>query len=393
MAEHSVERVSVDRKVVLLRVEELCKRYDVAPVLDSVSFEAAAGEVTAILGPSGAGKTTLGEILVGIVKPDSGRISIGDRDITHLPPHRRGIALAPQEWELFPHLTALENVAFGAWATGVSRQARLRDAASWLEAVGLLNKAQALPAHLSGGQQQRVALVRALAAPGSFVVLDEPFANVDQAARDMLRAAVLTAKESGRGVLLITHDQKDALTLADRLVCLSNGRVIQSGPPRQVYMQPESLSVARVTGSASLVPLQDFVVLPSCVRRSFEVRPVEEVCGAILRPEWLEAADDHSAHLEGTVTRVRYEGEHYRILVELNSSQVEVYSKTPMALGSSLQLMIRRGLAPPLVELSRAGAGGMPPLVDEAEEPLDVLGSVSGARNFGSRLKSGGSPS
>ncbi|MEJ8280540.1 sulfate/molybdate ABC transporter ATP-binding protein [Pseudonocardia spirodelae] len=220
----------------------------------------AAGEVVAVLGPNGAGKSTLLGILSGLLRPDSGLLRVDGRtlldtaDGTFVPPHRRGVGLLAQEALLFPHLSALANVAFGPRAQGTPRAAAEERARGLLADVGVGELAARRPAQLSGGQQQRVALARALAPRPGLLLLDEPLAALDvdatPAMRTLLRRVIADGKQTA---LLVTHDALDALVLADRVVVLDRGRVVEHGPAREVLARPRSPFSARIAG-LDLVP-------------------------------------------------------------------------------------------------------------------------------------------
>jgi len=219
-----------------------------------VALAAEPGEVVAVLGPNGAGKSTLLGALAGLVRPDSGHIRLGGRDVVDVPPHRRGVGLLAQQALLFPHLSALANVAFGPRAQGTPRseaEARARDL---LAAVGTAELAARRPAQMSGGQQQRVALARALAPGPGLLLLDEPLAALDvdaaPAMRSLLRRVI---RERRQTAVLVTHTALDALVLADRIVVLTAGRVVEEGPTREVLSRPRSAFTARIAG-LDLVP-------------------------------------------------------------------------------------------------------------------------------------------
>ncbi|EWC58737.1 Molybdenum transport ATP-binding protein ModC [Actinokineospora spheciospongiae] len=220
-----------------------------------VAVEVAAGEVVAVLGPNGSGKSTLLDVLAGLLLPDHGRVTVDDRVLTdtatgvRLPPARRGVGLLAQDALLFPHLTALANVAFGPRATGARRGRADEVARHWLAEVGAAEFADRKPAALSGGQAQRVALARALAAEPGLLLLDEPFAALDVDATPVLRGVVRRVlAATGRTALLVTHDPLDALALADRVLVLTDGRVVEDGPTRAVLSRPRTAFTARVAG-------------------------------------------------------------------------------------------------------------------------------------------------
>ena len=233
-----------------------------------VELTVAPGDVLAILGPNGAGKSTLLDVLAGLLRPDAGHVRLGDRTLAgpgvHVPPHRRGVGLLAQQHLLFPHLSALANVAFGPRAQGVSRRAALARARELLDAVDAGSLADRRPGQLSGGQQQRVALARALAAGPGLLLLDEPLAALDVDATPAMRALLRrtirgstvrrsTVREGDRTAVLVTHSALDALVLADRVVVLVAGRAVEEGPVREVLARPRSPFAARIAG-LDLVP-------------------------------------------------------------------------------------------------------------------------------------------
>ncbi len=216
------------------------------------------GDVLAVLGPNGSGKSTLLDVLAGLLRPDSGHVRVRGRMLTdsgvHVPPHRRGVGLLAQQPLLFPHLTALVNVAFGPRAQGMSRRAATARARELLDAADVAGLADRRPAQLSGGQQQRVALARALAAGPDLLLLDEPLAALDVDTMPAMRALLRrTIRDSGRTAVLVTHAALDALVLADRVIVLSDGGVVEEGPTREVLARPRSPFAARIAG-LDLVP-------------------------------------------------------------------------------------------------------------------------------------------
>jgi molybdate transport system ATP-binding protein len=213
------------------------------------------GDVVAVLGANGSGKSTLLSLIAGLLRPDTGRITVDGQVLLDTgrrvwtPPHRRGVALLAQQALLFPHLTAAANVAFGPRSKGCSRTEAREIAARWLEAVDASGFADRRPDQLSGGQAQRVAIARALAADPALLLLDEPMAALDVAVAPALRQVLRRVlRQSGRTALLVTHDLLDALTLADRVIVLEHGRVVEDGPARAVLTEPRSAFAARIAG-------------------------------------------------------------------------------------------------------------------------------------------------
>jgi iron(III) transport system ATP-binding protein len=237
-----------------LVVTGLHKSFGDHPVLTGLDLEVPAGSLTAILGPSGSGKTTLLRVLAGFERADSGTVTIGgsvvdDPDV-HVPPERRKIGYVPQEGSLFPHLTVAANIGFGLPA----RHRKGPATAELLDAVGLAGLGKRYPHQLSGGQQQRVALARALAIRPKIVLLDEPFASLDAHLRASVRADVQgLLAESGITGILVTHDQDEALSTADRVAVLRDGRIVQCDAPQDLYDRPGDADIARFIGDANLI--------------------------------------------------------------------------------------------------------------------------------------------
>lgn len=240
-----------------LALDRICCRFGTRLVVDEVSFEAPKGRVTVLVGPSGCGKTTLLRMIAGIERPSAGRILVDGREVsgatTFQPPERRRIGLMFQDYALFPHLTALENVSFGLGE--VPRAARRKIAEEAIARVGLSHLAEQRPGRLSGGEQQRLALARALAPSPRALLMDEPFSNLDRGLREEVRASTLAVlREAGVTTIVVTHDPEEALAIGDHLVLLDGGRVIQAGSAAHLYAQPVSLAAARALSDVNLVP-------------------------------------------------------------------------------------------------------------------------------------------
>ena len=239
----------------LLEVDGLTRRFHAgdAAAVDRVSFTLGEGELLALLGPSGCGKTTTLRMIGGLETPDAGTIRLKGRDITHLPTERRGIGIVFQDYALFPHLNVLENVRFGL--RQMSRAEGQAHARKMLALVGLEGLESRKPHQLSGGQQQRVALARTLAVSPPVVLLDEPFSNLDAAMRVDTRQEVRRLlKRTGSAGILVTHDQEEALALADRIAVMEQGRVLQIGTPDEIYLNPATRFVAAFIGRSNFLP-------------------------------------------------------------------------------------------------------------------------------------------
>lgn len=237
-----------------LRIEELSVRYGEFIAVRGVDLSVQRGELLALVGPSGCGKTSLLRAIAGFERPCSGRIEIDGEVVEdegcHRPPEKRRLGMVFQQGALFPHLTVLENVAFG-----LTRAERRIRAEEILELVSLSELRDRYPDQLSGGQQQLVALARALAPRPRLVLLDEPFANLDAERRERIRDEVATVlRRAGATAICVTHDQNEALSIADRVAVMDAGKIRQLGSPEQIYQQPGSLAVAQFVGDGALVP-------------------------------------------------------------------------------------------------------------------------------------------
>ncbi|AQA01330.1 ABC transporter ATP-binding protein [Mycobacterium sp. MS1601] len=235
-----------------VQIDGVTMSFGARRVLTGVNLTVPTGSVTAVLGPSGCGKSTLLRILAGFQNPSSGVVSVDGEvladGLSSVPAHRRRIGLMPQEGALFPHLSVADNVAFGLGR--MPRSARASVVRRWLQAVGLDGLGDSLPHQVSGGQQQRVALARALAAQPRVLLLDEPFAALDAGLRVQVREDITSIlREAGTTAVLVTHDQAEALSLADQVAVLLDGSIAQSGAPHDLYWRPTSLAVSRFVGS------------------------------------------------------------------------------------------------------------------------------------------------
>jgi iron(III) transport system ATP-binding protein len=242
----------------VVRIEGLVKRYQVGgpPVVADFDLDLARGEIAALLGPSGCGKTTLLRLIAGFDVPDAGRIVVAGREVSgphrFVPPERRKLGFVFQDYALFPHLDVLHNVAFGL--TGLRRRDRLTRARETLDLVGLTIFSRRFPHQLSGGQQQRVSLARALAPEPYVMLLDEPFSNLDAAQRGATREEVRRIlARTGATTLLVTHDQEEAMSFADRIAIMRAGRLEQVGPPEEANLRPRTPFVASFLGTTNLI--------------------------------------------------------------------------------------------------------------------------------------------
>jgi iron(III) transport system ATP-binding protein len=239
---------------VAVELQEVVKTFGTVRAVDGITLTIHPGELFFLLGPSGCGKTTLLRCIAGFAEPDQGRVLIDGRDVTRLPPHRRDAGMVFQNYALWPHLSVARNVSFGLEMRKLSKQEVARRTEAALAMVKLLDCARRKPGQLSGGQQQRAALARALVIEPQCLLLDEPLSNLDARLRLEMRAEIRRiCKQSNLTAIYVTHDQKEALSAADRIAVLRNGHIEQCGTPREVYARPTSVFVASFIGETNLI--------------------------------------------------------------------------------------------------------------------------------------------
>ena len=326
------------RAGVEVRLENLQRRYGTVSALNDFSLTLAPGELVALLGPSGCGKTTALRLLAGLEEADGGRVVIAGQDVTGLPANKRDVGMVFQSYSLFPHMVAWENVAFGLQMRKVGAAERKRRALEVLELVGLAPYANRYAVQMSGGQQQRVALARALAIRPKVLLLDEPLSALDAKVRSRLRDEIRRVQlEVGITTLFVTHDQEEALAIADRVGVMNAGHIEQLGPPTQVYTRPATPFVAEFVGLTNR--------LPGTVKRGVvEVRGADlplvhpdaedGPAIALVRPEAVTLAGDGDmgdGPLVGNVIAVAFLGATSRVTVDLGDITVLVQLPTSAA--------------------------------------------------------------
>jgi thiamine transport system ATP-binding protein len=303
----------------MLSVEGLVVRFGGRPALDGADLAAGEGEVVALLGPSGGGKTTLLRVVAGLERPDAGRVVLGGRDLAGVPPHRRGVGLMFQQHALFPHRDVAGNVGFGLRMAGRPAGEVRSRVAEVLDLVGLAGFERRSVATLSGGEAQRVALARSLAPRPSLLLLDEPLGSLDRALRDRLTADLrAVVKALGLTTVHVTHDHLEAFTVADRVAVIRAGRVVQAGTPAEVWAAPADEGVARLLGFANVAAA---VVDGGVAATPWGRLPVAPgtppgPAAVLVRPDGLAvAADGAPVHVRGTVVSAAFRGDHVVVTV------------------------------------------------------------------------------
>jgi len=325
-----------------LRLEQLGKRFGDTVAVEGVDLSIAQGEFISLLGPSGCGKTTTLQMIAGFVAPSAGRILLEGRDLTPMPPERRGLGIVFQSYALFPHMTVAQNVAFGLDMRRVDpgqKQRRVQDA---LELVHLGQHAQRYPRELSGGQRQRVALARALVIAPPVLLLDEPLSNLDAKLREQMQDELRAIQRKvGTTTIMVTHDQAEALAISDRVVLLNAGRVVRIDTPHDVYEDPRATFAAHFIGQTNLITGQldvsaGVAVLDAQGHR-LAVSPAH--AGAVsagsagrtngpatfsLRPERIRLTSTTAGRLAGRVGQRSFHGNHWVLTVSTALGELRV---------------------------------------------------------------------
>ncbi|MEU6992511.1 ABC transporter ATP-binding protein [Streptomyces sp. NPDC046465] len=311
-----------------IRFDRVSVAYGGNTVLDSLDLTVEPGEVMALLGPSGSGKTTALRAVAGFVRPASGRVFIGDRDVTSLPPHRRGIGMVVQQYALFPHMRVADNVAFGMKARKVAKSEIPGRVAEALDMTGMAAYAQRYPRELSGGQQQRVAIARALAIRPGVLLLDEPLSALDAQLRSGMLAelAWLHRELPDVSILYVTHDQVEALTLADRIAVMDRARLQDCGTPQELYRAPRTEFTASFVGNANLLAVTVGAGAVSFGGAELEVDTGEVAAGATatlcVRPHLVGLGEGPNS-LVGKVSEVQWRGATHRLYVDVGGQRVK----------------------------------------------------------------------
>ncbi len=325
---------------------------DVVAVRD-ISFGIEPGTLVTLLGPSGCGKTTTLRLIAGLEMPNAGKILIGDKDVTKLAATERDVCMVFQSYALFPHMSVLENVAYGLTVSGMPKADAHANAENQLALVGLRGFGERLPSELSGGQQQRVAVARALILEPEVLLFDEPLSNLDAKLRRRMREEICELQRNlGLTTVYVTHDQEEALAVSDRIIVMNNAMIAQEGSPRDIYENPADLFVADFIGDANVVEAEIVgiegdmarvhigIVEHALAHRGFAVGPVH----LAVRPESIQLSTNASeGGLVGSVRKVVYLGSHMEYWVESAIGELFVVDPridTPIPQGVSVSIRL-----------------------------------------------------
>jgi putative spermidine/putrescine transport system ATP-binding protein len=340
-----------------VEIKSASKSYGAVRALDNVTLNVAPREFVSLLGPSGSGKTTLLGLLGGFIQPSSGSIHFGGRDVTFLPPHKRDIGVVFQNYALFPHMSVGENVAFPLRARRLPKASWPGKVRAALAMVGLAGYEARGVAQLSGGQRQRVALARAMIFEPRLILMDEPLSALDKQLRESMQIELRELhKRIGATIIYVTHDQREALTMSDRIAILRDGRLIQIDRPERLHDYPADSFVASFIGEASLLPVRRIdsgsVALGPAILRSARAIPDGDALILAVHSEKLlidDGIDDAARNrLTGTVTDIVYQGESLRIFLTLpdgialslrQPSHYEAYRRIP-PLGGNVTVIL-----------------------------------------------------
>jgi iron(III) transport system ATP-binding protein len=342
-----------------LSLQNISRNFGATRAVTDVSLDVAQGEFFGLLGPSGCGKTTTLRMIAGLEKPDSGSIRFQDKDITNLPPERRGFGMVFQNYALFPHLNVFENVAFGLRARHASKAEMNDRVRSALELVQLPGYEKRAIDELSGGQQQRVAIARAIAIEPALLLFDEPLSNLDVSLREETRGELRElVTRLGLTAVYVTHDQEEAFALCDRISVMVGGKLMQTGKPRELYEQPADIAVARFLGRNNLIramrlsssktadgefkTLDGEHTLRVPVTRD-DLAPLNKPVVLAIRPEHVQLSSNHESaqnSLRGTIREVVFAGATSTIRVDASGLLIEALVLQPDGLTTNQECTV-----------------------------------------------------
>lgn len=339
--------MSTARHSLPISIRGITKSYGAFKALDTVDLEIESGEFLTLLGPSGSGKTTLLMVLAGFTRPSAGHVLIGGNDVTRVPPHKRDLGVVFQNYALFPHMTVGDNVAYPLRMRKAPKSEIAEKVAGALELVQLGHLEDRRTDQLSGGQKQRIALARAVVFEPSILLMDEPLSALDKKLREQMQIEIKHLHERlGISTVYVTHDQREALTMSDRVAVINDGRIAQLGTPEEVYNRPKSAFVADFIGESTLLRAQrndsGYHLGGRALMTNVPALPLGESALLVVRPEKLEFLDGESAEemnvLEGVLEETVYQGDTFLAQIKLDdgeslslrrSTRREVFQRLP----------------------------------------------------------------
>jgi spermidine/putrescine transport system ATP-binding protein len=333
-----------------LQVDNLTKYYEGKPLIKDLSFSVGDREILCLLGPSGSGKSTLLRIIAGLETFEGGRVSWQGKDLSNIPPERRSFGLMFQDYALFPHLSVFENVAFGLRMQHLPEKTIQHGVMAELERVSMSGFTNRRVHNLSGGEQQRIALARTLAPKPNLIMLDEPLGALDRKLREQLTSEIrLILKSAGVPAIYVTHDQDEAFSLADRILLLSEGQIVQLGTPEELYRSPRSRWVANFLGLGKVTQGEIISTKPFIVRTvlgDIDMKSIKAVgnpgtlLDLLVRPDDLCMVGSEKQGVNGIVRTCIYQGDHYQTEVEIKGEVFIIALKNYIKPDSQLKITI-----------------------------------------------------
>ncbi len=332
-----------------ISIQQVSKKYGSFTALDSVSLNIEAGEFVTLLGPSGSGKTTLLNIIAGFIPLDSGSVFFGNRDVSKLPPHRRDLGMVFQNYALFPHMSVARNVEFPLRARRFNAAERRERVELALNSVRLKGLGDRRIDELSGGQRQRVALARAVVFDPKIILMDEPLSALDKQLREDMQIELRQLHEKlGSTTVYVTHDQREALTLSDRIAVMKDGRLVQVGTPRELYEQPNSKFVAEFIGETSLLPVErsgkNEVSMKGTALRTVGLVPASGPLLLVARAEKLRIVDGQTPatnSFRATVQRTVYQGDSVLVVAQIEGESSNILIRCSVRQGEAVNIPSR----------------------------------------------------
>jgi iron(III) transport system ATP-binding protein len=338
--------------------QNVTKKFGDFTALPDLSMTVEPGTLVTLLGPSGCGKTTTLRLLAGLEHPTRGKVLISGKDVTNLPANERDVSMVFQSYALFPHMTSLDNVAYGLQSSGMSKKEARERAEEGLVLVGLAGMGHRLPAELSGGQQQRVAVARALVLEPQVLLLDEPLSNLDARLRRRVRTEIRELQQRlGFTAVYVTHDQDEALAVSDTIIVMKDGDIAQKGSPRELYESPASAFIADFMGEANVLPCEVMtfennvatVQIGELIHKIQARHIVNGKAQLAVRPTSIRLEAASEGAIMGTITHSAYLGDHIEYEVETRHGKlfvVDLESEEPLSRNSTVSVHLKgRGLA------------------------------------------------